>query len=288
MANNIELFSGFSGLLDQAYAQASLTSVLDGQDAAKISAARVNELIVPTFTLSGLADYVRDTGYAAGTVSLTNQTIQCNYDRGRMFQVDVLDDEETAGIAFGRLAGEFIRGYVVPELDAFRFSEYAQQAGTKVTGKLTTGAAVLAAIRAANNALDDSQAPMTERHLFITSALLGLVEDLDTTTSRAALDRYTSVTRVNPGRFYSSIDLLDGSTSGEEEGGFEASDDAEPLNFLAVQKDAVIQYTRHVQPKVIRPEENQQADAWKFAYRVVSLAKVYPSRVMGLYAHVAE
>lgn len=45
----------------------------------------------------------------AGDVTLTNETVSFNYDRGRVFTVDAMDDEETAGIAFGRLAGEFVR-----------------------------------------------------------------------------------------------------------------------------------------------------------------------------------
>ena len=41
---------------------------------------------------------------------------------------------ETAGIAFGRLSGEFIRTRVVPELDAFRLAQYASFDGVRVTG----------------------------------------------------------------------------------------------------------------------------------------------------------
>ena len=61
----------------------------------------------------------------AGDVKMENRTVQCNFDRGRMFTVDTMDNAETAGLAFGRLAAEFIRTKVVPELDAFRFACYA-------------------------------------------------------------------------------------------------------------------------------------------------------------------
>jgi hypothetical protein len=287
-ANSIDLMQGYPGLLDEAYAAASLTAALDTRGIDALSGARANELIIPQMTLSGLANYDRDNGYAPGAVSLANQTVVCNYDRGRMFQVDVLDDEQTACLAFGRLAGEFIRTRVTPELDAFRFSAYAEAAGGAASAALETGEEVLAAIRAACGALDNAQVSMHSRYLFIASNLLGMVEDLDTTVSRAALNRFDAVVRVHSAVFYKGIKMNDGTSSGQTDGGFTVDDDSVPLNFLAVQKDAVIQHTHHVQPKVIAPADNQQADAWKFGYRVVSLACALPGRAGGIYAHLAE
>ena len=286
MPNSIELFSGYAGLLDEAYAQASLTAVLDGPPDRASQGAHVNEMIIPRMTMSGLAEYNRDTGYVDGSVTLTRQTVSCNFDRGRMFTVDVLDDEQTAGVAFGTLAGEFIRTRVTPELDAFRFSVYAGEAGAGASGNLTSGMAVLSALRTACNAMDDAQVPMSDRVLFISSTLIGLVEDMETTQSRAALDRFSPILKVHPGRFYDSIDLLDG-TGEHADGGFAPSDGASQLNFLIVHKDAAVQFTRHAQPKVISPVENQTADAWKFGYRLVSVARVYEGKTAGIYVHKA-
>ncbi len=83
---------------------------------------------------------------------MTNETVKFNYDRGRAFSVDAMDNEETAGIAFGRLASEFIRTKVVPELDAFRFATYAGVSGiSKVSAgaTFTAGADVVTALRVA-------------------------------------------------------------------------------------------------------------------------------------------
>ena len=33
-------------------------------------------------------------------LTLTNETVKCNFDRGRRFTVDTMDDLETAGLAF--------------------------------------------------------------------------------------------------------------------------------------------------------------------------------------------
>ena len=94
MSNTIELAKSFVPKLDECYRLASLTSVLDG---------------APELAKQG---------------ANANETVKCNFDRGRMFTVDNMDNAETAGLAFGRLASEFIRTKVAPEVDAFRFASY--------------------------------------------------------------------------------------------------------------------------------------------------------------------
>ena len=71
-------------------------------------------MIIPKLSMQGLANYDRNTGYVAGDVTLTNETVKCNFDRGRMFSVDAMDNIETVGIAFGRLSAEFLRTQVLP------------------------------------------------------------------------------------------------------------------------------------------------------------------------------
>ncbi len=44
-------------------------------------------------------------------------------------QGDAMDNIESAGIAFGRLSGEFLRTQVVPELDTWRLAKYAGYTG---------------------------------------------------------------------------------------------------------------------------------------------------------------
>ena len=80
---------------------------------------------IPKISMDGLADYSRNGGYVQGNVEITNETVKFNYDRGRKFSVDAMDNEETAGLAFGKLASEFIRTKAVPEMDAVRFASYA-------------------------------------------------------------------------------------------------------------------------------------------------------------------
>ena len=94
--------------------------------------------------------------------------------------VDAMDDEETAGAAFGRLAGEFVRTKVAPEMDAFRFSVYASHSGIgKKTGDLTSGDDALAALIEGQNTMDEAEVPEDQRYLFISPALYNLILNVD-------------------------------------------------------------------------------------------------------------
>ena len=297
MANTITLAKKFVPLLDETYQAESLTAVLDGDNALVAQGANAGELIIPRMTMQGLGDYSRSGGYVEGDVTLTNETVTCNFDRGRMFNVDTMDDMETAGVAFGRLAGEFIRTKVVPELDAFRLSSYASATGVSTqTGTLENGAAVIAALRAAVTKLDEDEVPLEERYLFITPTLHGLIQDMDTTKSREVMDRFAAVVDVPQTRFYTAIAQKSGkvistgsgesaSTTDETAGGYGKAAAGKDINFMVIQKAAVIQYEKHVAPKILTPQQNPDADAYKFGYHSVGVAKVQEGKVKGVYVH---
>ena len=171
MANAITKFKKYVPLLDEVYKQAALTSVLDSDETLARAGANANEIVIPKISMDGLGDYDRNSGYTNGDVTLTNETVQFNYERGRMFTVDAMDDEETAGIAYGKLASEFIRTQVAPEGDAFRLAKYASVSGiSKVSAgaTLSTGADVIAALRVATSKMDEDEVPYENRYLFIT------------------------------------------------------------------------------------------------------------------------
>lgn len=284
MANNIQLFQKYIALLDEVYKQASKSSILDG-DASLVQAGKnTNEIIIPKMTLDGLADYSRNSGYVKGDVTLTYETVKFNYDRGRKFVVDAMDDEETAGIAFGKLSSEFIRTKVVPEMDAFRFATYAALSGIgSATGTLADGAAVITALRTAANKMDEDEVPSEQRVLFITPTLRGMIDDLDTSKSKEVLSKFSSVVEVPQSRFNTEIELLDGTTSGEEIGGFRAT--GSDINFMVVHTPAILQYPKHTVNKIITPEANQDSDGWMFFYRAYGLADAYENKVAGIYVH---
>ena len=288
MANNIALAKAFVPILDEIYKLASLTSKLDGAAELARQGANANELIVPMLSMQGLGDYSRNDGYVKGDVTMTNETIKCNYDRGRKFYVDALDNQETMGVAFSRLSSEFIRTKVAPELDAFRFASYAGKTGiSKATADISAGGDVLAALREAITKMDEDEVPPENRHLFITPTLDGMIADLDTTKSREILTRFATKTLVPQTRFYTAIDMLDGKTSGEEAGGYKKATGAKNINFMVIHPSALIQFEKHVVPKIKGPEDDLDGDRHMFGYRTVGIADTYANKLAGIYLHSA-
>ena len=286
MANAITLFKKYIDLLDEVYKQSSKTAILDGDATLVRAGANTNEIIVPKLSMDGLADYSRNDGYVKGDVTLTNETVKFNYDRGRKFTVDAMDNEETAGLAFGKLSSEFIRTKVVPEMDAFRFAEYAGIEGiSSASGALADGNAVLAALVAAQSKMDEDEVPAENRHLFITPTNYNAVNAVDTTKSKEVLASFASIVKVPQTRFYTAIELKDGTTSGEEAGGFVKAETGKEINFMVIHKPAVLQYPKHTVNKVISPEANQDSDGWLFFYRAYGLADAYENKVAGIFLH---
>lgn len=286
MANNITKFKKYIDLLDEVYKKESLTADLDADATLVRAGANANEIVIPKISLDGLADYSRNGGYVSGDVNLTNETVAFNYDRGRKFTVDAMDDEETAGVAFGKLSSEFIRTKVVPERDAVRFATYAGTTGiSKVSAGVTyaNGNEWLAGIVTAVNKMDEDEVSQENRILYITPTGYNAIMAVDSYKSKEILNGFAKVVKVPQSRFYTAIDLADGTTGGEEAGGYTKATSGKEINFMIIQKDAVIQYPKHTVNKVVSPEENQTSDGWMFFFRAYGLNDVYENKVAGIY-----
>ncbi len=273
-------------MLDEIYKLEAKTNVLDGANELVRQGANANELIIPKISMDGLANYSRNSGYVNGNVDFNFETVKCNFDRGRMFQVDAMDDIETMGMVFGKLSSEFVRTKVIPELDAFRIAQYAslEDISTVEAADLTTGAAVVSALRAATTKMNNDEVPEANRILFIETGLKGLVDDLDTTKSKEVLKKFGQIVEMPQNRLYTAIKQLTG-TNGEEVGGYTRADGAHNINFLVVEKSAAIQFAKRVNSKIIAPEQNQDADAYKYGYRQVAIADAYENKRSGIYLH---
>lgn len=78
--------------------------------------------------MDGLANYDRqaDSGYTKGSIKYEYKTYTMTQDRGRKFQIDSQDVDETNFVLTATtIMGEFQRTKVIPELDAYRLSKLA-------------------------------------------------------------------------------------------------------------------------------------------------------------------
>lgn len=289
MANSIAYAEKFVPVIDGLYKKASLTSILDA--ATKPDFTGTNTVKVMKVATTGLGDYSRETGYPAGDVTVTWEALKLNEERGKELSIDRMDDEETLGMAFGSAMNEFIRLHVAPEVDAYRFAKYASASGVgKASAALTDGAAVLKAIDEASKAMDDAEVA-DGRVLFVASAVKPLLMGAVTREwgSEGAISRVLTsyndmpIIYVPQSRFYTGITLNSGASSW----GFAKGADAKNINFMMVDKSAVLQATKMALPKIFTPDENQTKDAWKFQYRLYHDAMVYENKVGGVYVHTS-
>lgn len=95
MANSLgSTITKFTTRLDKVIEQATLTSDLNINGDLVGEVSRTGEVKIAKIALQGLADYDRAKGFTSGDVTLDWETKKLEYDRGREFSIDYLDDEE--------------------------------------------------------------------------------------------------------------------------------------------------------------------------------------------------
>jgi hypothetical protein len=280
-------------MLDEVYAVSSRTALLD---ATKVDILNGNTIKVFKTSMDGLGNYDRNDGYTKGDVTGTWETLTLSKDRGRSFQVDRMDNEETLDMAFGTLAGEFIRTKVAPEIDAYTFAKIA---GTEnilnANADIEVGTTdVPKLINAAEAEMNEAEVPTEGRILFISeTAYAGLREKIVRSVSNEAVginhdvEMYDGmvVVRVPQSRFYTAITMHDGKTSGQTAGGYVGAKGGYKINFMIVHPSALTKVVKHALPRIFTPDQNQSADAWKFDYRIYHDTFVYENKVNGIYLH---
>lgn len=293
MANTIALAQKYLPLLDEVYKASSRTAILD---ATKVDILNGNTIKVFKTSMDGLGNYNRNTGFTNGDVTGTWETMTLSKDRGRSFIVDRMDNEETIGMAFGTLAGEFIRTKVAPEIDAYTFAKIAGTSGIlSANADITVGTTdVSSLIDTAEMQMNEEEVPGEGRILFISeTAYAGLRAKIvrsvqnDVTGINKEVETYDGmqIVRVPQSRFYTAITLYDGTTSSQTAGGFVGTTGGYKINFMIVHPSAVVKVVKHVLPRIFTPEQYQNADAWKFDYRIYHDTFVYDNKVKGIYMH---
>lgn len=286
----IELRKEYIDDLDEVYEGSELTGDLNANPKLVKAGANANEIVIPKLKMSGLGNYSRNEGYTKGSVDLTYETVKFNYDRGTKFEVDTLDDEESAEIAFGMLGAEFIRTKVAPEGDAFVFAQIAGTENISVKNeKVESGEAAVKSLRAATTKMDEDKVPKNQRILYITPTIKGDIDDLDTTKSKKVLERFDKIVEVPQSEFYTKIDLNDiENKENGLDGGYDKAVGGCDINFLVIHKPAVIKYKKHTANDIITPAENQSSDAYMQKYRKYGLVDVYENKLAGVYLSYDE
>lgn len=283
--NSLEFATRFTGELDKKIVQEAVTGFFaDNVFRAKFVGAKT--VIVPDIDFVGLADYNRDTGYAKGKTTIANTSFTLTKDRGRQLQIDREDMDET-GVAnlAGKVFGEFTRTKVAPEIDAYTISKLAGIASTR--GNKTEGDLTLAKLLAAINAVQAKAG-------FVPGELVAFLNPVSyaAVMSDASVTKQITISDFKKGDLNFKVQSLNGVAlipvvddrmktsytfnSGldendvvdSEEGGFTPAADAKSINALILPKSAAFLVKKTENMRIFAPEQNQDADAYIFNYRL--------------------
>ena len=290
MPNSIAFAKNYTSVIDEVYQRASVSGVLNSGRRMVRAGHNAKEILIPKISVTGLGDYTRNVGYKTGAITYEFETKTFNYDRGIRLFADVMDVEE-AGVndCFVEAGAELQRTQVAPEADAFTFAQIASHDGVTVTSEDLSSAAavdVLAALRTVTSAMDEAQVTTGSRILFITPTLKGVLDDYsyaNPTRSNRVLERFSRIVEVPQVRFYTKIDLK----SGESEFGYAKAATGKAINFMVVEKSAVIKFDKHVASRVFSPDELESLDSYMLKYRKYGIVEVFDNKTAGIYVSSA-
>jgi len=301
--NTLQTAAIFQKNLDLLATQEALTGWMDA-NAGQVIYNGGAEVKIPKMDIDGMGDYDRDLGYAQGGITLSYQTREMTQDRGRKFQLDAMDIDETNFVATASTAmGEFQRMKVVPEIDAYRLSAVATAAidhGQLVKyGYTPAEGTILAEIKKGIKSVRAKgyTSPLVihatpDVTLELELAMAGKIHAVDfakggIVTKVPAVDGIPIIETPQE-RMYTAITILDGKTEGQTAGGYKKADSAKDVNFLVLPTTTPIAVTKQDKMKIFTPDQNQDADAWKMNYRRYHDLWILDNKKNSIYANIKD
>ena len=293
VSNSIGLASSYLPILDEIYKAESKTAVLDTAQDRVYYDPKTHTFYLFETDMVGLADYSRNNGFVRGDVTAQWRGYAPQWDRGRQFVVDRVDNDESMGMTFATLGSEFLRTKVVPETDAVRFATYSKAASDsmKTAESISTGSGAVAAIDLGTEKLDDAEVPYEGRILFVNPTMYRYL--------KAGITRYTMngengidynvemyndmrVITVPSGRFNTAV-TLGQPDAHDGAGGYTAT--GSTINFLIIHPTAIMQANCFVEPRIFSPGVWQQSQGWAYDFRQYHGAWVKHQKTNGIYVN---
>lgn len=281
--NTLEYAAVFMEGLDQQLIEHSTTGWME-ENAGQIQYSGGAEVKIPKMQMSGLGNYDRDGGFARGAVTVTYETREMTQDRGRTFQLDAMDVDETNFAATaGNVMGEFQRTKVIPEIDAYRYSKIAGLAEENGKMKEYTPAkgGILERLAEDVTEIRDRAGDCAEIVIAMNAKLAGML-DLEkggANIMQSGIFRQGAaelkvreidgcpIIRVPSARFRTAYTFYDGVTESEKNGGFAPTEDAREMNWIVCLRRAPVAVSKTDVTRIFDPMTNQNANAWKIDYR---------------------
>ena len=299
MANSLALAERYAPLLDEIYGASAKTAILEKSTQVEPNFDGSNQVRVYRLTFgAGLGNYDRTNGYSKGDVTGAWQVMTLTQDRGKEFTVDAMDNDETLDLTVGNLFNEYLKGYVTPEVDAYRFAKIAGTNNVTTNNAAVNATSVVSLIDAGQASLTDAGVPTEGRIIFMNTTVYNLLKSNAVTNMRFAdgsdIDRHfkifdgMEVVQVPQTRFYDSISVDANNGYGVVVNAANNQViDSKNIQFMIVDPKAVVAVKKHVKLRIFTPDENQDLDAYKIQYRLYHDCFVYAQKVSGIYVQKA-
>ncbi|MNV41765.1 hypothetical protein D3C71_1334130 [compost metagenome] len=281
--NTLEYAKLYQTELDKQIVQQSTSGWMES-NAGQVKYNGGNEIKIPEIVVQGLADYDRDTGFVKGSVTYKYQTHILTQDRGRTFQLDAMDvDETNFGASAANVMSEFQRDHVIPEIDSYRYSYIAAKAAAagKSRGYVLAENSIVSELYKDVFDLADMGIDLSQLVITLAYPAYGVLTGNTSIQKRIDVGQFAQgginlqikmldgipLIPVASSRMKTSFVFKDGETAGQEAGGFEPATGAKNVNWIISPRTAPIGVSKTDKIRIFTPDENQQADAWKLDYR---------------------
>lgn len=168
----IQLATKFLPYVDEIFTTESKKSILTNNDFDWSGAHTVKVYKVTTALMNDYNRNGENKGSRYGTVQSLNATTEefmLKKDRSFTFEIDKLDEEETASqLEAGKALARQLREVVIPEVDKYIYGVMTENAGNKPDAIELNEENIYSNIIKANAELDESEAPETGRILIVT------------------------------------------------------------------------------------------------------------------------
>ena len=291
--NSIENATRYSNELDKMFAQKSATGFFaDNALATKFVGAKT--VIIPDVDFQGLADYDRETGFTKGAITVSNTSYTMAMDRARSLQIDREDMDET-GIAnlAGKVLGEYVRTKVVPECDAYVISKLGGLAvgrSNTVNGDIQKPFEALCKLInevQANVGYDEELVAFVDGYMFAALQNSDEVSKMITVSDFKQGDISLKVKSINGVSIIPVVSerMKTAYTFGTN--GFKPAEKSREIYMLVLPKSGAHLVKKTENMRIFTPEQNVDADAYKFDYRIYYDVFVNKSGLDAIWAWVS-
>lgn len=275
--NSIENATRYSSELDKMFQQKSAVGFFaDNALATKFVGAKT--VIIPDIDFQGLADYDRDTGFSRGAITVSNSSYTMAMDRARSLQID-REDMSESGIAnlAGKILGEYVRTKVVPECDAYVLSKLSGLALSRSNTIEGDPAKPFEALCRLINEVqsvvgyDEELVAFVDSYMFAALQNSSEISKMITVTDFKQGDVDLKVKSINGVAIIPVVSermktAYDFNSNGI--GGFTPAAKTRETYMLVCPKSGAHLVKKTEKMRIFTPEQNIDADAYKFDYRI--------------------